>query len=178
MPQEGLIPKAKQKPSRLIAILFYSSLITLLVTGGVYLLLQFYNLSLAKQIQAKKTALSKIVTPQDRNLGKELAKIQPQVKSFEEALKKHKFTSYFFSDLEAVTHPEVIFKSLKIDSGSGEVTLVGHTENFVILGQQILAMRKSPFIKKTNIENVDLGKKGGIDFTLKLSVDPSVFLFE
>ncbi|MCD6233226.1 hypothetical protein J7J81_02490 [bacterium] len=175
MPQ-GLIPREKIKPSPITAFLFYFSLIVLMGSVAVTVWLQFKVNPLKKKFEENKILISKIKTPEDEVIEKEMLEAKKTLKDFWEVFEKRKVVSRFFVLLENTTHPQVFFDNMNLNVKDGKLRLDGHTENFRDLGEQMLLQRENKFVEDVKLRKVSFNKTGGIDFSLELLLNPKIFL--
>lgn len=173
-----IIPKPIAKPPSWVNILFYFSIVLLIgVISGYFLLNNFIKKSEAT-LQNLETSLAKEKTLEEQLLEKEIISYQKKIEDVGSLLKEKKFSSKVFGLLERITHPKVSFSSFTFDSAQSLVKLVGSTENFQTLGQQILLLKKEPLIKEINLSEVSIREERKISFTLYLLLDPKFLNYE
>ena len=94
---------------------------------------------------------------------------------YNELLGGHKYASSFFDFLRYVSHEHVYFNGMELDVHNGIVFLKGETEDFGELKQQILILRNEDAVIDVSLKTLTLNKKGGVDFTLQISLESTVF---
>lgn len=94
---------------------------------------------------------------------------------YNQLLSAHRYASLFFDFLRGVCHEYVYFEGMELDVRNGIVFLVGETEDFGKLRQQILILRNEDAVTDVSLKTLALNKKGGIDFTLQISLEDTVF---
>lgn len=159
-----IIPKPKPKISVFVNLLFWFSLILLIVLGGLYFLLQNQISSLAEE--KEKIEEDMTLSPSQEELKKEMQLVSNKISDFSEIFEGHKITSNFFKFLKIYCHPKVQFMSLRIDSKQTNADLQGETENFRTLGEQILILKQVDFIKGLQVSNISLTQTGKVSFSL------------
>jgi len=94
---------------------------------------------------------------------------------YNELLSEHKYASSFFDFLRSTSHEYVYFNGMELDVRNGVVFLKGETEDFGGLRQQILILRDEDAVIDVSLKTLTLNKKGGVDFTLQISLERTVF---
>ncbi|GAI36884.1 unnamed protein product [marine sediment metagenome] len=172
---QELIPKEKLKTPSLINSLFYSSLALLIILGGVYLGMRIKVSSLKSQIEETKVNVVRIKTEGDKETERQVLGYQKKIKDFSELFSEHKIVSSFLEFLRNSTHLKVSFSDLSLNTKTANVLLGGETEDFKTLGEQILYLKGSEFIKGLDLSNLSLGKEGEVQFNIRLFLDPKIF---
>jgi HAMP domain-containing protein len=170
-----IIPKPKEKtPSGKIFLLSFS--IALLI--GVilsYFVLDFFQKKSLISLENLKTEVSQGKTTKEITFEKEIKSLEKKIKIFSQISEKHFLVTKFFEELEKLSHPRVWYSDLNLDIKGGKATISGVSDNFSSLGQQILIFENNPKILETNLSKISINRKGQIEFTLDLSLDPSIF---
>lgn len=172
---QELIPKEKLKTPSLVNFLFYSSLALLIILGGVYLGMRIKVSSLKSQIEETKVNVVRIKTEGDKETERQVLGYQKKIKDFSELFNEHKIVSSFLEFLRNSTHLKVSFSELSLNTKTANVLLGGETEDFKTLGEQILYLKGSEFIKGLDLSNLSLGKEGEVQFNIRLFLDPKIF---
>ena len=170
-----IIPKPAAKLPLWQNILFYISIAVLL---AVFLSYFIFDHSLKTSLQNLKNleeTLARGKTPAEIALEEETFGYQKKIRDFSSLIKSHLFASNFFTFFEKVSHPKVWFSQISLNPGEGRVALLGQAENFSVLGQQILILKQEPLIKNLDLVSLSIGKRGRVDFTLNLFLDPKIF---
>ena len=174
---QELIPKEKIKASPLISFLFRLSLVLLIILGLCYFGLKMKISSLKSQIEETKVKIDKIKAEEDRETERQVLNYERKIEDFSKLFSKHKITSHFFDFLRESTHPKVRFSelTLDLDTETANLFLMGETENFKTLGEQVLCFQRNKFVKGLDLSNLSLRKEGGVNFNINLSLDPKIF---
>ena len=180
--EEQIIPKPIPKTPLIINILFYISILALIVMAIGY----FYLINLEKNTQDNLFELEKILTEEkiekEKQLEKEIFTYQKKMKDFSLLLDSHQTFYGLFELLEKNCHPKVWFSSFNIEAESHELTLTGEAENFQSIEQQIIIFKDSTKDSTDDILDVELSEisiqeEGAIAFSLRLSLSPELFSF-
>ncbi len=171
-----ITPTSKIKKTLLVNILLSFCLILLIVFIISYFALGAYQKKLSKELFALEKALEK--TAEEQRLEKEIFDYQKKIKDMGILLDHHKFASNLFDFLEKVTHPKVWFSSFSLNLESAVVNLSGQSDNFEILGQQILILKKQEIIKNIDVSKISIAREKGVEFQLQLIFDPKIFVPE
>ncbi len=170
-----IIPKPKEKKFSWQNIFFYLSLVLLLITVLTYFIL---NNSLKKaetNLKNLEETLAKGKTAEEIDLEKSVLVYQRKIEDFSRLINQHILSSKFFEFIEKNSHPQVWFSKLDLNPISGEVKISGKAESFAVLDQQLQIFSKNPSVKNLNLVNLGIGKEGGADFSLNLTLDPNLF---
>ncbi|MDO8424540.1 MAG: hypothetical protein Q7S70_01195, partial [bacterium] len=119
--------------------------------------------------------LTREKTPKEATLERDILSLQKKIKNFSQLFSRHSYPSKAFDFVESVTHPEVWISQVSLDARESKVVASGETESFTTLGQQLLILEKNPQIKSFLLSSLSIGKKGRVDFTLNISLDPKIF---
>ena len=171
-----IIPKPAAKLPSSQNILFYFSALLLLLAVLGYLVLDFYLIDNAEKTKKElETTLAEGKTAEQIGLEKELSDYEKKIKDFSVLINRHVFSSTAFEFIEKNTHPRVWFSKLDLGPKEGQVNLLGQTESFVTLHQQVRIFKGNSSIKGINLDKIAIGKEGRIDFNLVLTLDPGLF---
>ena len=173
MPIEIAPKKAVTGVSLGTDILFYFSIALLLIVVGSYLFLS----DLERQLQNEILKLTEVVNQEIRAHREDeffLKEQETRIKDFGYLIGAHSDASIFFDYLERVTHPKVWFDSIELDADNLRVSLTGIAESFLVLGQQILALKEDHAFREVNLNSFSLEEEGVI-FDLEIFVSPIIF---
>ncbi|MCJ7786741.1 hypothetical protein MUP06_00800 [Patescibacteria group bacterium] len=169
-----IIPKKTEAKLPAVNILFYLSLILLIIFALSYFVLGYFQKKSAKTLQDIEDIISQKETSA-KALKEKIFGYQEKIEVVASLLTSHQLSRNFFTRLEDLSCPKVFFSNLDLDVGKSQVSLSGQTESFEALGQQLLIFKKGEFIKDVNLTKVSIGKEGEIEFTIELSFDPQIF---
>lgn len=170
-----IIPKSTEKIPLWREILFYLSIILLLITISSYFILDHRLKNSEKVLANLRERLALEKTAEEIALEKEISSWQKKIEDFGKLIREHIFSSNFYTFLERVCHPQVFFSKSELIPANGKAILDGQAENFIVLSQQISILKSKKEIKNLNLSKVEIGKEGKINFTLNLSLDPILF---
>ena len=169
-----IIPKEPSKPSKILNILLYFSLILLFFSIISFFILDHFVGKFKKEyillVQDLEEKEDKIYF-----LRKELLPYQRKINDFSFVTEQHLESSRFFTAFEKIIHPQVWFFKFNLKMKEKRVILSGQAQNFEVLGQQLYVFRNKEWIEDVGLEAVSMGKKGKIDFNLFLILDPELF---
>ena len=174
-----IIPK---KPERVFPwkdILFYFSIILLIVTAVSY----FIIASLEKKTEATLLELEqKIAAIPVSELEKNILAREGKINDFGQIVDSHVFTTRVFELIQSKTHPKVYFSQISLSSKDLALNLTGETEDFVSLGQQMIVLEEetasdSAKIKSVGLSSVGINKSGKVGFSLQIALSPLLLAF-
>jgi hypothetical protein len=171
-----IVPKEISGPSPLQKILLYFAVFFLVISLLTYLLLNFYFLKKAnKELQKLEESLDSAKTQNRKELEARMLVYQDKLEDFAYLFSNHKKSSNVFDLIEDITHPQVFFSELDLNSKERQVKLIGQSDSFQVLGEQLLILRNTEFIQNLNLLEVEIGKEGKVEFTFNLSFSPVLF---
>jgi len=170
-----IIPKPPQKLPAWQNILFYASLVILLIVFLSYFVLDPFINNLSKELEQLEETLAREKTEEEISLEQEIFGYQKKITVFSGLIKEHIFTSGFFTVLEEISHPKVKFAELTLNPFEGTALLSGEAEDFSALGQQLLILKGKSGVEDLSLSNISIGRQGKIDFALKLSLNSQLF---
>ncbi|MDO8655204.1 MAG: hypothetical protein Q7R48_02130, partial [bacterium] len=77
-----------------------------------------------------------------------------------------------FSFLETSVHPAAVFTGLTVDLGKDKILLVGETDTFRHLDEQILLLRNKSEVQNVQLEKIQLGEQGRVEFSVSIIFPP------
>lgn len=173
-----IIPKKEElRPPSLLSVLFYFSLVLLIISLFVGLLLFLFQKNSVKTLQNIEESLAQKGTPEEKVMEEKVLLGQKKVNDFGSLINLHQSNLKFFTFLEKLTHPKVFFSKVDLKIGKGYISLSGTAENFEALGQQILIFKKEKLIKNVNLLKISGSPQGKIEFTVGLTFDPQEFRY-
>jgi Tfp pilus assembly protein PilN len=169
-----LIPKQTLRIPKWLDILFYVSLVLLLVSFIGYLVLGQLIKSSQNNLDQLNLSL-KQGTAQNQELEKSILNYQKKIKDFSSIISNRSSIGSFFELFQGKIHPKVWFNELSLDPLNYKASLNGQTQSFESLGQQMLIFRGDKMIQEVELKGVLVNEKGGIDFSLSLTFEPQAF---
>jgi hypothetical protein len=131
-----------------------------------------------RDIRAQRAAVETEIAGIEKNKGALLA-YQTKLESFNNLFKNHIYWTQFFEELEKNTLPNVEYDAISI-STSYTTSLSAHTTDYASVAKQLIAFQNATsFITAVEITsaNAALSPAGtitGVNFSVKLSIDPAV----
>ncbi len=169
-----IAPKPKTKPKKITAVLFFLSLILLLLVGGAYFGLKSIETKKQKELEEAKKQLAQKETPL-KKLEDKLQRCKAKLDDLSLVLGSRLIGTEIFGFLERITHIQITWASANINAKEGEVTLTGEAETLPVLTQQLIYLKKVPEIKSFKLTNMSLGEGEKVNFGLTLKLSPSLF---
>ena len=169
MEPEGLkiIPEQKAEAPRWVNYVLFFFVFLFLALATFSLILRSQNnsleaekLSLVSQIQAIE------LDPENIASEKELNSVSKKLKDFTEIYENQNLSSKFFDFLREVCHPRVYFTSMDLSLDSFSVILMGKTESFQFLGEQLLVLNRREDVEGVEVSGINLEKEGQVSFVL------------
>ena len=173
-----LLPKKKIGISKGQIILFYSSLFLLIISIIAYLIFVFLDKRTYQEIQETKGLVLQTKNPTEIKIEQRAKNYEKKLESFSFILNKHSYSSKIFPFLEKDTLTKVYFTSFNLNPISLRLDLDGVTDNFQILGQQILILRKDPLVKSVSLKNISIVSLGMVRFSLDISLWPKSIMIQ
>jgi hypothetical protein len=169
----AVIPKYSQREP---TFLLYLSVLLLIFSVFSYFLLFGLEKKAEATIKTVEEKLKEKKPEEISLLEGEVQNWERKIKDFTPLLENHKFPSQFFSFFQEKILPQVFIKSFDLDFENLKVELVGETEGFNTLGQQIMVLEKEPKISNLEIENLGLTKDQKVEFKLKFNFDKEILI--
>lgn len=175
IPMVEIIPKPISKPSVWKNIFVYISIFLLIGVFSIYLILANSYKNNVFILESINKDLVELKTQEEKDLEGKVLEKELIFQDFLTILNNHKKTSKFFKYLETNSHPQVQFLELNLDSTASKAEILGQTDNFQNLGQQLLIFQKAEDTKKVNLSDLFIEKEGKVEFTLNLYLKPELF---
>lgn len=147
-------------------------IITVLASGGVFLLKTYTEQSIA----SKRTSLDRQRAAFEPATIEELLRLDKRLNASSALLKSHYALSLVFDELEARTGENVRFKAFKFEpAGSGRFMVImnGTAKSFNSVAIQSDEFGKSPVIKDPIFSNLNLDSGGNVVFDFSAIIDPT-----
>lgn len=178
MPEEPIakiIPKPKPKAPGWVNVLFYFSIILIIILIAGFLFLKSKNISLKEEKENLERQIAELEGVEEKELEETISVFGEKIRVFKELFRNHKISSNFFSLLENSCHPKVQFTRLDLNVENYQANLEGKTESFQSLGEQLFILRRNENIKEFNLSHISLDREGKVKFGLTLTLQPGVF---
>lgn len=171
-----IIPKKSEReiPFKNVP-LFIAGILLLSVILGYVILIRIETTSLSTT-QDLEFEIAKVGTKDDKEAETEVRNYERKIKDLTSFMGGSIKLSRFFNNFEDLVHPQVWFSSFQLDTTLRQVVVQGKTVDFQILEQQLLFLRsKTDLIEVLELSDVGLGKDGGVEFSLNLTLQPRIF---
>lgn len=158
---------------------FILSILTFLVSTGVLIYLQFFNIqpNIDKLTQLK-TDLQSAKPSQAGVTEVEAATIQEYIDNFKALYDQRPILSKFFSNsrFESWIHPNIYLSNFSLDTNARTISVKGYTNDFKPLIEQLRVFKimrdGAKGIEQYEVSDIKLSEKGGVSFSLILTVKP------
>jgi hypothetical protein len=170
-----IIPRSAEKQPFWLNFLFYFSLLLAISAASSYFILGSMTNKAEKTYDNLVLQLSQTATQQEASLEKQIFDYKKKIDNFSLILNNKRYSSQVFPFIEKMTHPKVSFSSFKLDAVSGEVSLIGKTDNFQTLAQQMAVFKNEKSITKLTLSGLSAEKDGRLSFNLDFILDQGFF---
>ena len=168
-------PKQKFEFSPVVII----GVVICLVLAGLLVAAYFYfDLNIKerdKEIQKKQEEIAPL-EQKIKEKEEELNPIKEKIDDFGTLISKHQTPLDVFSFLERNCLPNVWFSEFNFDSEKKGIDLLGHTDDFTSLEQQVAIFKQDPLLKSLSLSDVAINnEEGGVDFKINLIFASKIF---
>jgi hypothetical protein len=170
----GIIPKEDAKYSKGSKFLFYFAIFLLISSVASYFLIDFFLEEAKSEISSLEMNLAEIMSPEKISLEKEILAYKKDIDNISYLMGRHLKASKIFEIIEKTTHPQVWFKEFTLSPDLGEFIISGESENFEILGQQLLIFEEEEELNEVNLGKALINNEGKIDFVLFALFNPDI----
>lgn len=168
-----IIPKPEKKVLTLEIIFLFISIFILIASLLTFLYLTMAEKNINQEITTWDEKISNLESPEILALENKILQYQQKISDFSTIIGEHLFPSQFFSFLEKNTHPNVYFSEIKLDLLKSECFLLGKTQSFYTLSQQLQILKSNESFQ-TNLSRVSISKEGNIEFGLEIIFDKNI----
>lgn len=178
IPKKTFVPSVGQGHG--FDVLTTSTFLILLVSGLVAGGLYFYRDSIQKQIAAQKQSLERAQADFEISTINGIVNRSDKIEAAQTLLENHKTLLPIFSFLEKNTSSETRYSTFSYvlnEDGDPEITLIGAAKSYGVLGNQIQTIEQHKDVKKAEFSGIRLGDKGQVNFSVKITFDPSLIKF-
>lgn len=174
-----IVPRPKTKPSKIISILLYVSLVFLILTAGAYFQLSSIEKKRTQELDGLKETLVQKETSSDlKQLQGRLIVYKEKIDKVSFLLDSYRVGTNFFKFLEKYTHPKVRVSSVNVAISDSEVSVSGETTNFTTLIQQMYVFERNPQVRGLKLSTFAATKdKKKVNFTINFSLSSNLFKF-
>jgi hypothetical protein len=169
---KGAITKIGFKPDRVFWTLLATVLLLLLVFGG----LKIYGSFLQKQVSNTEEEIKALDAKRDLALEKEIQSNIATFEKIEPVLSSHIRAKNIFELLEKDTYADAQLSNFSFNAKEGTLSLSVTSPSAVALAMQVSIFKSDPKVKKVEIGGLSFSEEG-INFQLKITLDPSVLKY-
>ena len=163
-----LIPKKIPKLPNWLNILFYVSLLFLVLSISSYFVLNHFLKESRAVVANLNQSLETLESSENLSLREEVLGHQKRIKDFSYLMSTHLESSNVFTFLEQVCHPRVQFDKFDLDSRTAILKISGTTQSFETLGQQLIILRGESLVENVTLSKLSMGRDGGVSFDLSI----------
>lgn len=169
-----IIPKQKLGYPLWTQALFFAGMLFLLaVTGGFFLMLQLQGKA-QKELERIQGVLAQGKTPEEARLEQSVFRYKDKFNDFAKLVAERDDVRPVFAFLEAYTHPQVVFTTLTLEPKLATLKLVGATQDFRTLQEQMVMFQNRAELTGLNLSNIVLGERGQVVFQLEMGFASSL----
>lgn len=169
--------KTRERKSSLVKYTLYISVALLIILAASYAFL-YYSIHKSKQeLNSLQQQVKQQMSEEDKKMQQRITEAQKKLERSEPVIKSHRSVYNFFTTLESVTHPQVMFNQMDLIAKTNKVRLKGTTEDFSTLGQQVKAFQQQQTIKQVKVNSARVEQGGRIGFDLTLVLHSNIFNF-
>jgi hypothetical protein len=165
-----------KQPEKEPSILFYLSILILIFSIFSYFILFGLEKEAETVIKKVEKKLEEKKQEEIISLEKKVQEWEKKIKSFNLLLQNHSFPSQFFPFFQEKILPKIFIKKFSLDLKDLKVEATGETNEFDILGQQIMVFEKEPRISNLEIGDFNLTSDQKIEFKLKFNFDKEIII--
>lgn len=127
------------------------------------------------QIADLDLKMATVGTDQQKEQEKKVLAYQKKLNDFTYLFKSYGFASNVFAFMEKETLPNVWFKRFDLNARNNEASLSGEADDMSVFSRQLAGFEKNKYVKKVNLLSSNLEESTKVEFTLSLTLDPSIF---
>ncbi|KPJ56301.1 hypothetical protein AMJ49_05240 [Parcubacteria bacterium DG_74_2] len=172
---KGFIPQSVVKKTKHQDLLFYFSLILLVISILSYFALDsFFIKNSSDTLEDLEKQIAEKETSEVRSLEKKVLIYQEKIEDFLFLLNSQKSVLGLFTFLESNCYPKVWFSDFSFNMETGTVNLSGQAESFTALDKQLFILKQKTEIKELNLSSISLGEQGRAEFGLNIIFNQEV----
>jgi len=167
-----IIPKQKLEYPLWTQALFAGSILFLLaVIGGFFLLIQLQGKA-QKELERVQGVLAQGKSSDEIRLEQSVFRYKDKFNDFAQLAAKRNDARPVFKFLESYTHPRVTFTTFNLEPTLGALKLVGSTQDFRTLQEQMIIFQNREELSGLTLSNIVLGERGQVVFELEMGFQP------
>lgn len=167
-----IIPKQKlEYPFWTQALFFGSMLFLFTVIVGFFFTAQLQGRA-QRELERIQGVLVQGKTPEEAREEQSVFRYKDKFNDFSTIVAERNDVLPVFEFLEAYTHPKVVFTTLNLEPKVRVLKLVGATQDFKTLQEQMIILQNSEELSALTLSNIVLGEKGKVVFQLEMGFKP------
>ncbi len=170
-----IVPRPKARPKRITNVLFYFSLVLLILTIAAYFGLYSIKDKKNQELEDLRTRLAVQETAELRDLKKNLKRYEEKVRDLSILLDSYREPTKFFEFLGTVTHPRVVWSNVTLNLIEGKVSISGQADSITTLIQQTYIFEGESRIEDFNLSSFFLEEGGKVSFGVDLSLASQLY---
>ncbi len=167
-----IIPRREERTPPIVNVLFIASLVLAAAAAGGFFILKNLQAQRRASIQTMEQRLLAEPSPDQKQLEEEVLGFKQKLDDFKVLADGRRTPIPLFSLLETSVHPAATFTGLIVNLEKNSVLLTGETDTFRHLDEQILLLRKKNEVQDLQLEKIQLGEQGRVEFSVSLSFLP------
>lgn len=166
-----------RKKSNLVKYTLYVGVTLLLIMAVSYAFLYYSVQKSEQKLDSLKKQIGQQMSEQDKKMQQRITEAQKQLERSAQVIKSHRSAYNFFTTLESITHPQLMFNQMDLVAKTNKVKMKGITEDFSTLGQQVKAFQQQQTVEQVKVNSAQVEQGGRIGFDLLLTLHPDIFNF-
>jgi hypothetical protein len=162
--------KPEKKESSLVQDIFLViSLVCIIISFGTYI--YYANVVIPQkesQLRELNTVFGSLTEADLKQKEQDLALAQKYIEDFKILLQNNPKSSKFFDAFQSWAHPKITYSGTTLSVQNKSVNMMGSTNGFRNIMEQIAILEREPTIENFDITNVNLSDNGGVTFNLDI----------
>ena len=167
----NIIPKTKRIIPKWVSVAIGISLVLALVVVGMAIFYYYQALTWEAKAKAKESEYLALNTEENQAIEKKVWEISKKLERFSLVFSSRKVSQNPFDVVRNFCHPRVSFSSVSFSIETGVVSLLGKTDTYKSLSEQVLILKDLKSISNLSVSNVSLGKEGSVSFIISFTLE-------
>ena len=172
----GVIPQSGIKKAKQRNLLFYFSLILLIISILSYFALDVFIKNSSETLRDLEREIAEKETSEVKAMEKKVFTYQEKIEDFLFLLNSQKSALRVFAFFESSCYPKVWFSNFNFNIEQKTVNFSGQAESFTALDKQHFILKQKRDIKSFDLSNISIGEKGGANFGLNIIFNENIFI--
>ncbi len=170
-----IVPRPKAKPKRITNVLFYFSLVLLILTIAAYFGLYSISDKKNQELEDLRTRLAVQETAELKDLKKSLIEYEEKIGDLSILLDSYREPTKFFEFLGTITHPRVMWLNVTLNLIEGKASISGRADSITTLIQQTYIFEEESRIEDFNLSSFLLEEEGEVSFSVDFSLASQLY---